>query len=158
MAWDRIRPIALALIRRDDEILVGRHETGEDVFYRPLGGGIEVGEYAQDAVAREIREELGLEIEPIRRRAVLENVFTYRGEQAHEIVFVVESAFVDDAAYRRESFVAEEGSAGDSDERRAETQAVQPATWVAVDHFTGDAAPLYPAGLLDVLREDGEDS
>jgi ADP-ribose pyrophosphatase YjhB (NUDIX family) len=138
MAWNRVRPIALALICRDDEILVARHERDDGRFYRPLGGGIEVGEYAQEAVAREVNEELGRSIHRIRRRAVLENVFRDRGEQAHEIVFVMDAAFVDETAYEQEHFVATEESERGS--------ASLPVTWMS----PRAGAPLYPTGLADV--------
>ena len=41
-----IRPIAICVLRRHDEILVieGRDESRDLTFYRPLGGGIEFGE------------------------------------------------------------------------------------------------------------------
>lgn len=140
MAWNRVRPIALALIRRDDELLVGRHEAEGSVFYRPLGGGIEVGEYAEEAVAREIQEELGWTLDPIGRRGVFENIFTYRGEQGHEIVFVVEAAFADEAAYRQETFVAEDD----------QSPSIL-ATWIPVSQLVGEEATLYPTGLVDFL-------
>ena len=137
-SWDRIRPVALALIHRSDEILVGCHDTGENSFYRPLGGGIEVGEYARNAIVREIREELGRAIEPIRRRAVIENVFTYRGKQGHEVVFLIESAFSDDAAYDQETFVAE-----DEEATRAR--------WMPVQSFIRGEEIVYPTGIADLL-------
>jgi len=148
MAWDRVRPIAVALIYRGNDILVARYDgSGEDdaPFYRPVGGGIEVGEYARDAVTREVKEELGLSIQPQGRRGVLENVFTYRGEQGHEIVFVIEADFVGDAPYERDHFVAREGSPGASADR-------QPVTWVSTRRFTDEEAVLYPSGLNDLLQ------
>lgn len=141
MAWNRVRPIALALVRRDDELLVGRHEADGSVFYRPLGGGIEVGEYAEEAVAREIQEELGWTLAPVGRRGVVENIFTYRGEQGHEIVFVVEAAFTDEAAYRQEVFVAE-------DDQSPSTLA----TWIPISQLVGEETTLYPTGLAELLR------
>jgi 8-oxo-dGTP pyrophosphatase MutT (NUDIX family) len=147
MAWERVRPIAVALIYRGTDILVARYEGDGDEgppFYRPVGGGIEVGEYAREAVRREVKEELGLSIRPQGRRGVLENVFTYRGEQAHEIVFVVEAEFTAEAAYERDHFVAREGSRGEARQK-------QPVTWVPTHRFTDGDAVLYPSGLDDLL-------
>jgi 8-oxo-dGTP pyrophosphatase MutT (NUDIX family) len=147
MAWERVRPIAVALIYRGTDILVARYEgDGDDSvpFYRPVGGGIEVGEYAREAVRREVKEELGLSIRPQGRRGVLENVFTYRGEQAHEIVFVVEAEFATDAPYEQDHFVAREGSQGESTRK-------QPVTWVPTHRFIDGDAVLYPSGLDDLL-------
>ena len=147
MAWERVRPIAVALIYRGTDILVARYEgdgSESAPFYRPVGGGIEVGEYAREAVRREVKEELGLSIQPHGRRGVLENVFTYRGEQAHEIVFVVEAEFATDAPYERDHFVAREGSQGEPTRK-------QPVTWVSTRRFIDGDAVLYPSGLDDLL-------
>lgn len=65
MPAERIRPIAIAIIRRDDQILVFESRELDSkgrIFYRPLGGSIEFGEYGHQALARELREELGLGI------------------------------------------------------------------------------------------------
>ena len=86
-----IRVIALAVIPSEDRT---RHvvfrssdrETGE--FTRPLGGGVELGERAQDAVVREIREELGATFRVEALLAILENLFEHDGRTCHEIVFV----------------------------------------------------------------------
>jgi ADP-ribose pyrophosphatase YjhB (NUDIX family) len=87
---------SLAIIRRDDgAILVSEdHDpsTGE-LFHRPLGGSVEFGERAADAATRELREELGAELVDVRLAGVLENLFTFNGEQGHEIVFVFHARF-----------------------------------------------------------------
>lgn len=101
MDTTRIRPIAVCLFRNNNRILVheGFDSVKQDYYYRPLGGGIEYGEASGDAVAREIREELGAEIENIRLLGVVENIFVYQGEQGHEIVFVFDAEFVDKSLY-----------------------------------------------------------
>ena len=95
---NRIRPIALVVFRRDDgAILVapGFDRVKEQRFYRPLGGEIEFGELAEDAARREIREELGAEIDDLRLLGVFENIFTFLGHSGHELVWVYEGAFAD---------------------------------------------------------------
>ncbi|WP_336359940.1 hypothetical protein [Haladaptatus sp. ZSTT2] len=46
MSWRKIRPVVLGLVRRNDEVLVGRgyDPEADEVFWRPLGGGMEFGE------------------------------------------------------------------------------------------------------------------
>ena len=69
---------------RDGRILVGHayDAVKQDHYCRPLGGGIEFGERGADAIVREIREELGAEIEDVRRLGTLENLFTGGGSGA----------------------------------------------------------------------------
>jgi ADP-ribose pyrophosphatase YjhB (NUDIX family) len=100
---NHIRPIAICLFRNGDKILVSDGtdpETGV-ACCRPLGGTIEFGERSEDAVAREIREELGVEICEVRLVGVLENLFTLNGQQGHEVVFVYDARFVDETLYAR---------------------------------------------------------
>ena len=98
----RIRPISVCLFHHENLILVskGFDTVKQNYYYRPLGGGIEYGESSREAVVREIREELGVEIENVRLLGVLENIFIYEGQQGHEIVFVFDAEFVDKSLYQ----------------------------------------------------------
>jgi 8-oxo-dGTP pyrophosphatase MutT (NUDIX family) len=73
--WARLResvghelllvPSAVACIRdRRGRLLLLRRSDGEDLWGFP-GGAMEPGERAVDAVKREVREEIGLEVEPL---------------------------------------------------------------------------------------------
>ena len=66
----------------------GMREIVPGNFYRVLGGSMNFGERAEDAVRRELREELDCEIENLTLLKVVENHFEYAGEQGHEIVFL----------------------------------------------------------------------
>jgi len=79
-----IRPIALGVIRRGSEILVfdAFDSVKRERFHRLLGGGIEFGERAEDAVVREMREETGSEARASRLLGVLESFFTFEGNPA----------------------------------------------------------------------------
>jgi len=60
-----LAPAAAACIRDDDgRILLLRRSDGENLWGFP-GGAIEPGERAAGAVVREVREETGLEVEPV---------------------------------------------------------------------------------------------
>src|SRR6266851_4458094 len=78
-----IRPLALAVIRRSDRILVFRGE---------------------DPVRREIREEIGAELVNVRPLGALENIFTYNGGPGHEIILLFEADLLDTAIYKVEQF------------------------------------------------------
>src|SRR5512140_776252 len=63
-----LRPLALCVLPSGSRILVGE---GRDLVKgqtsdRPLGGGIEFGESSEAAIAREIRQELCVEITGLR--------------------------------------------------------------------------------------------
>ena len=64
-------------------------------FHRLVGGSVELGELAVDAVVREIGEELGTRLCEPRLLGVLENLFVYEGEPGHEIVFVYAGELAD---------------------------------------------------------------
>jgi 8-oxo-dGTP pyrophosphatase MutT (NUDIX family) len=140
-----IRALAIAVIRRGDEILGFDVEDRSKAMtgFRPLGGGIEYGEYSVDAVRREVREELSCELVDPRLLGVLENVFTYMGRQGHEVVFAFEGRLEDDGLYDKEEIEFEE----------PEAPGLVTALWRPVSTFTEGRMALYPDGLLGLLTE-----
>ena len=58
----------------------------KEIYYRPLGGGIEFGEYGIDAIQREFQEELGVDLNNLKYLFTMENIFTLNGNRGHEIV------------------------------------------------------------------------
>jgi ADP-ribose pyrophosphatase YjhB (NUDIX family) len=140
----RIRPIAICVIRRGAEILVFEdHDPHRDLtYYRPLGGGIRFGETSEAAVRRELLEEIGLELAEVNLLTVIENVFELEGQPRHEVVFVYDGAPADPAIFDRDAFDIVE-----------ETERLT-AVWRPIDGFDMSTAPLFPTGLLEVLRSD----
>lgn len=140
----RIRPLALCVFRRRDLIFVsqGYDSRINQTFYRPIGGRIEFGERGADAVAREVREEIGAEIADLKYLGTLESIFTYEGAPLHEIVLIYDGRFRD-PAMNQDDIKARGIDDGDI---------LYEATWKPLDYFREpDAPPLYPAGLLDLL-------
>src|SRR5262245_26521423 len=92
-----VRPIAVALVRRGDELLLMavHDDDGNGKGWRPLGGSIEFGERAADALKREFVEELGQAITEPTLLTVIENLYKHHGATGHEVVLVFEAAFVD---------------------------------------------------------------
>jgi NAD+ diphosphatase len=66
LAYPRISPAVIVLIRRGDRALLARGVRFPLPFYSALAGFVEVGETLEDTVAREVREEVGVEVERIR--------------------------------------------------------------------------------------------
>ncbi len=127
-------------------VWVARDETKEPAtFHRLLGGHVEFGEHAAEAVVREIAEELHVELAEATLLGVLENVFTYAGTPGHEVVFVYAAEVAGDT-------VPDDGAwFDDGGPIRVE--------WRPVDAPAG--IPLYPDGtqaLLDgwIARADGD--
>ncbi len=63
MIKNTIRHVAICIFRKEDKILVfeSYDKVDGEIFYRPLGGGIEFGKHNSDTVVREIREEINNE-------------------------------------------------------------------------------------------------
>ena len=142
----RIRTLAIALVRRGDDILVaeGFDTIKPETFYRPLGGAIEFGERAEDALRREFREEIGAELIDVQYQFTLENLFTHQGERGHEIVLVFEAALADQALYEKERLTGHEDGG-----------IPFTAVWKRASDFGVGKAPLYPDGLLELAFGDG---
>lgn len=98
---NKIRAIAVCVFRHDDQILVndGFDSAKQMAFCRPLGGGVDFGETSRDAVIREIKEELGVEMTAVTLLGILESIFEYEGANYHEIVFVYDARLVDESLY-----------------------------------------------------------
>jgi 8-oxo-dGTP pyrophosphatase MutT (NUDIX family) len=143
MSWRAIRPVALAAVRRENgEILVSKdYEPGEaEPFYRFIGGGVEFGEHSREAVVREFREELGVELTNVSLRGTHENVFTFDGEQGHEIWRVYEGDIAEDWPYERDRFEGHEPELDETFE----------ATWMVPDRLRDDVTFYDPVVLSDL--------
>ncbi|HSV54579.1 MAG TPA: NAD(+) diphosphatase [Burkholderiaceae bacterium] len=66
VAYPRISPAMMVLIKRGDAILLARHTHSPAPFFTALAGFLEAGESIEDAVHREIFEEVGLKVRNIR--------------------------------------------------------------------------------------------
>ncbi|MFK7862902.1 MAG: NAD(+) diphosphatase [Pseudohongiellaceae bacterium] len=64
--FPRINPCAIMLVVDGDHILLARSARFKSNFFSCLAGFMEVGETAEETVAREVKEEVGVEIENIR--------------------------------------------------------------------------------------------
>ena len=87
----RVKAFAVLLNAARDAHLVWRGSDSTKAptdFHRLLGGHVEFGEAAIDAIRREIIEETAAELRDPQCLGVLENRFVYEGQPGHEIVFV----------------------------------------------------------------------
>lgn len=149
MTYENIRPLALGVIRRADEILVYKIEdpsTGE-VFYRPVGGGVEFGETSDQALLREFREELDIEVENLQLIGIIENLFSFNGQQCHQNEFVYSVEFADNSLYSIEHMIGEDDTLnGEAITYRTE--------WASLNEFGPAGKRLVPDGLIELLIDE----
>ncbi len=133
---------AFCIFRWEDRFLLseGHDPAKDESFLRPLGGSIEFGESSEAAVVRELKEEIGADLENVRLLGVLESRFVFDGQPGHEIVFVYEAELVNQQHYAQDSFFGVE-----SDGKPF------PVRWISREELQGNQRPLYPHGLLAML-------
>jgi 8-oxo-dGTP pyrophosphatase MutT (NUDIX family) len=139
---NQIRPIALCVFHNNNRILVfeGYDKVKDEIFYRPLGGGIEFGERSEDAVRRELKEELNVDLTDLKYLGMLENIYIFNGDSYHEVVMVYDGTLIEPRLYEQDTILGEEAN-GD----------VIRATWKALDEFGEGKSILYPPGLMEML-------
>lgn len=79
----------LGIILRNNKILLeeleGKHSKGIGIYYRPIGGTIELGEKSSETIIREYSEEIAVDIKIKRYIGCLENIFRIDENIGHEI-------------------------------------------------------------------------
>jgi thiaminase (transcriptional activator TenA) len=136
-----IRPLVAAVVRAGDRILVWEdHDpsTGQ-VAAVPLAGGIEFGESGEQAIARELREEIGATIVRAEYLGTIEDIYDWDGRKRHELYLCYDVELADRRPYESD-----------------EVPVVEPdgtsyvARWRPLSEFR-TSARLVPDGLLDLL-------
>lgn len=137
--FKEIRPIVLGIARRGNKILVseGYDKVKEQTFYRCLGGGIEFLETSQEALKREFKEELGIDIEVQDYLGISENIFTYQGKNAHELVFFY-NIKIKEEDFKEKYHIVDDNSESD-------------VYWIDIDEFKNNKKILYPELVFKYL-------
>jgi NAD+ diphosphatase len=66
VAYPRISPAMMVLVKRGDAILLARNVAAPPGRFSALAGFLEAGESVEEAIHREVREEVGLEVKDLR--------------------------------------------------------------------------------------------
>lgn len=136
--FKEIRPIALGLAIKNGKVLVseGYDKTKNQRFYRCLGGGIEFLEKSDEALKREFREEIDADIIVKELLDVAENIFTYEGKNAHELIFIY-SIDIKDSDYKEEYSIIDMQN--------------HIAKWIDIQDFKSKKYILYPEEIIKYL-------
>jgi len=141
MKTNQIEVKALCIILRNNkEILVGLgyDEVKKEHFGRIMGGGMNFGETAESAVRREIKEELLCEIENLEFVKLIENIFTYNGEQGHQITFLYKGNLANKNLYKQEKILVHDTNSFEAE-------------WLPLSDVKNRKVKLYPEFDLFLL-------
>lgn len=76
---------ATGLVVQDEKLYLVKSPEGK---YYTLGGAIQLGETTEEAVQREMKEEIGIEVELGPLAFIVENQFTLQEKSYHQIEFL----------------------------------------------------------------------
>lgn len=137
--FKEIRPIVLGLAIKDNKLLVseGFDNVKKQTFYRCLGGDIEFLEKSTYALKREFKEEINIDIVIKDFLGISENIFTYEGKNAHELVFYYNINILD-KDYKEEYVVTDDNG---------QSKAV----WIDINEFKNGNKILYPQEVFKYI-------
>ncbi|MBL7789304.1 MAG: NUDIX domain-containing protein [Chitinophagales bacterium] len=115
-------------------------KTGEYI-YRPIGGTVEFGELSEEALHREILEELNTKITIDSKPIVLESIFSFENKKGHEVVFVFPCSFKEQCYYEIKDYQILESNG----EKLV-------ANWYLKSDFLLGVKRLVPEGLTKRLK------
>ncbi|WP_377864220.1 NUDIX hydrolase [Bacillus sp. R86525] len=135
------RAKAFGIAIHHGRLLVQEYHTGDETYYRPLGGSIELGEKSAHTVIREFKEELHTEVEITNYLGCLENIFHLDEEIGHEIIQLYSSRLLDTSLYEMEILNIQD------------EQTTSYAKWVPITAFIQKEKVLYPDGILKYIQK-----
>ena len=129
---------AAGIMIHNGKILVHKNINSDD--YALIGGRVEIGESSANTIKREIKEELGKDVEIIGYISTIENFFEMKGSKYHEIMFV-----------HKIEFANEEDKKIEYTMKNIEGKDYLQYEWLEMDKI--DEYPLLPRAVKDILKE-----
>lgn len=138
--FKEIRPIVLGIVKKNNKILVseGYDKTKNQTFYRSIGGGIEFLENSREALKREFKEEINVDVNVGNFVGISENIFSYNGKNAHELILFYD-VDINDSDYKEKYHIIDDN---------CETDAI----WVDIDKFLNRELIIYPKEMFEYLK------
>ena len=117
------------------------HKNMNSNHYALIGGRVEIGENSADTVKREIKEELGKDVEITGYVSTIENFFEMKGSKYHEIMFIHKIEFVNEDDKKIEHTM-----------KNIEGKDYLQYEWLELSKI--DQYLLLPEAIKDVLKQD----
>lgn len=128
---------AAGVIIHNGKILVHRNINSD--HYALVGGRVEIGESSEKTVVREIKEELGKDVEIIGYIATVENFFEMKGSKYHEIMFIYNVEFINNNDKKIQETL-----------KNIEGKDYLKYEWLELDKI--NEYPLWPNVVKDILK------
>ena len=129
---------AAGVMIHNGKVLV--HKNMNSNHYALIGGRVEIGENSADTVRREIKEELGKDVQITGYVSTIENFFEMKGSKYHEIMFVHRIEFTDEEDKKIEYTM-----------KNIEGKDYLQYEWIELSKI--DQYPLLPEAVKEVLKQ-----
>lgn len=129
---------ASGIITHDNKILL--HKNINEEHYALIGGRVAIGESSEEALKREVMEEMGKEVDIIENLTTVENFFQMKDSKYYEILFVHRLEFKDEDDKKILETI-----------KNVEGKDYLKYEWIDIDEI--EKYPLKPKVIKEMLKE-----
>lgn len=136
----RLNCRAAAIIIHNNKVLL--HHNVKDTHYALLGGRVKFGENSADTVKREIKEELGKDIDITGYISTIENFFEANNKKYHEIMFIYKAEFINEDDKKIETTLQ---NVEENEEKQIQYE------WISLEDF--ENKNVLPKVIKQILKD-----